>query len=41
MKSKLELMAAEILPLKPSKVVDIRYAQEPNKFLSGLKVYGV
>lgn len=38
MKSKLKLMAEEVLRFKPSTVVDIGYAQVPNTFLSGVKV---
>jgi SAM-dependent methyltransferase len=41
MKSKLQVMAEEALAYKPSTIVDIGYAQEPNQFLTGVKVYGV
>jgi SAM-dependent methyltransferase len=41
MKSKLELMAEEAMIWKPTKLVDVGYAQLPNTFLPGVKVYGV
>ena len=41
MRQKPELIAKEVLESKPSKVVDIGYAQLPNPFLTGVKVYGV
>lgn len=43
MKSKLELMASEVLRYYPKKIVDIGYAQEPNRFLlhKGIEVYGI
>ncbi len=43
MKNKLQLLAEEALALKPKKIVDIGYAQEPNKYLvhDGVEVYGV
>jgi SAM-dependent methyltransferase len=41
MKTKLELIAEEVLKYRPSTVVDIGYAQVPNTHFSDTKVYGV
>lgn len=41
MRSKLELIADEILKTSPNTVVDIGYAQSPNNFLKNVAVYGI
>src|SRR3989344_1970346 len=41
MRSKLELIADEVLKTTPATVVDIGYAQTPNEFLKNVTVYGI
>lgn len=41
MKSKLELIADEVLKAQPATVIDVGYAQLPNPFLEGVRVFGV